>query len=140
MSDKKETSTKIRPRVGRWEIDEQGEVTLLGTHCNDCGETAFPEHSICVKCGSESTELAHIGGPATLRNFTVVHQLPSGFKSPWAVGYGDFAGELVVLAPIVGAAPEDLHEGITLKLSVGVTSVDKDGEEFETYQFTPVEA
>jgi uncharacterized OB-fold protein len=138
--EKVEVSTKIRPRIGRWEVDDHNEVALLGTHCAACGEVAFPEHQICVNCGSESTEVVRIKGPATLRNYTIVHQLPPGFERPWVVGYGDFNGQLVVLAPIVAASPDDLHEGMPLSLCVGVTKVDDDGEEMNSYQFTPLKA
>jgi uncharacterized OB-fold protein len=140
MSEKAASSTRIRPRIGRWEIDDQGEVVLLGTRCGECGEVAFPEHQICVNCGSESTSEIRIKGPATLRNYTIVHQLPPGFKSPWVVGYGEFDGQMVILAPIVGATRDELHEGMALGLCVGVTKVEDDGEELHSYQFTPLKA
>lgn len=135
-----DVSTKIRPRIGRWEVDDHNEVALLGTLCSACGEVAFPEHRICVNCGSESTEEFRIKGSATLRNFTIVHQLPPGFEKPWVVGYGDFEGRLVVLAPIVAASPDDLHEGTLLSLCIGLTKTDDDGEMLDSYQFTPLRA
>jgi uncharacterized OB-fold protein len=131
--------TKIRPRIGRWELNEHNEVVLIGTHCSACGEVTFPEHRICVKCGSESTEETRINGPATLRNYTIVHQLPRGFTSPLVVGYGEFHDQLLILAPIVDVARDQLHEGMQLTLCVGVTRIDEDGEPMESYQFKPFE-
>lgn len=139
-TEKVEASTKIGPRIGRWEGDDGNEVALLGTRCAACGEVAFPEHQICVNCGSESTEVVRIKGPATLRNYTIVHQLPPGFERPWVVGYGEFDGQVLVLAPIVAASRDELHEGMSLSLCVGVTKVDDDGEEMKSYQFTPLKA
>ena len=139
-TEKVEASTKIRPRIGRWEVDQRKEVVLLGTRCAACGEVAFPEHQICVKCGSESTEVFRITGPAILRNYTIVHQLPPGFETPWVVGYGEFDGQVIVLAPIVAASRDELHEGMSLGLCIGVTKVDDDGEEMYSYQFTPLKA
>lgn len=139
-TEKVEASTKIRPRIGRWEVDDHSEVALLGTRCAACGEVAFPEHQICVNCGSESTEVVRIKGPATLRNYTIVHQLPPGYERPWVVGYGEFDSQLSVLAPIVAVSRYELHEGLSLSLCVGVTKVDDDGEEMYSYQFTPTKA
>ena len=140
MSDtsKKSAPTKIPPRIGEWSTDSSGEITLFGSHCTNCQESYFPAHEICVRCGSEKTERLPIQGPATLRNFTVVHQLPAGFTSPWIVGYGVFEGQVVVLAPIVDTTSGELSEGTLLTLKAGVTSVDKDGDEFITYQFAPL--
>jgi uncharacterized OB-fold protein len=137
-SKKPAASTKIKPRIGEWETDALGEIILIGTHCTNCNESFFPGHDLCVRCGSAATERHEVRGPATLRNFTVVHQLPPGFESPWTVGYGVFSGQVVVLAPIVGAHGDELHEGTQLALKEGVTHIDSDGEKLISYQFTPV--
>ncbi len=139
-SKKPATSAKIKPRIGEWQTDASGEVVLIGTHCTTCDESFFPAHDLCVRCGSAATQRREIRGPATLKNFTVVHQLPPGFQSPWTVGYGVFEGQVVVLAPIVGAQGGELHEGTQLSLIEGVTHVDSDGEELISYQFTPAGA
>jgi uncharacterized OB-fold protein len=125
----------IAPRIGRWEVGDRGEVALIGQHCTTCGETLFPERPVCSKCGHRTLEEVRIEGPATLASYTVVHQVPSGFSGPMAVGYAALPGGVMVLAPI-DADPSELHRGLELSLHEGVTS-EIDGAPFRTYRFRP---
>ena len=133
---KKGDTAKIRPRIGGWEVAEDGEVSLVGTRCTSCGETFFPEHAVCGKCGSSDTEQVRLNGPARLFSYTIVHQLPAGFTGPLAVGYGELEGGVLVLAPI-DAPPDRLTPGMPLALHVGVTRIDEDGEPMMSYRFRP---
>jgi benzoylsuccinyl-CoA thiolase BbsA subunit len=125
---------KIRPRIGRWEVDANGAVILLGTRCTVCGETFFPEHAVCGRCGSEATEPARLRGPGRLGAFTIVHQLPAGFTGPLAVGYGQLEGDVLVLAPI-DVRPDELEMGMALDLHVGETWIDDEGEPMSSYRW-----
>ncbi len=127
---------KIRPRIGRWEVGADGSTRLIATRCTACGETFFPEHTVCARCRGEAMETIRLEGPARLYSFTVVHQLPAGFPAPLAVGYGEFAGGVLVLAPI-DAAHDELKPGMPLDLHVGVTWTDEDGEPMISYRFRP---
>lgn len=129
----------IAPRIGRWEVGPDGVVTLLGSHCTACGEHLFPERAVCSKCGRSALEPARLGGPVTLASWSVVHQAPSGFSGPYAVGYGRLAEGLMVLAPI-DADLADLRYGLELELHEGVTSTAADGTPFRTYRFRPAGA
>lgn len=133
---RKAQTVKIRPRIGRWEVAESGDVSLIGTRCTRCSETFFPEHSVCGKCGSSDTEEVRLSGPARLFSHTIVHQLPAGFSGPLAVGYGELEGGVLVLAPI-DAPPDRLTAGMPLVLHVGVTRIDEDGEPMMSYRFRP---
>ncbi len=133
---KTEEPVKVRPRIGRWELTDDGEVILIGSECTSCGESFFPEHRACVLCGSEQTAEMRLRGPAKLFSYTVVHQLPAGFDGPLVVGYGEFEGGVLVLAPI-DAAPDRLREGQRLALHIGVTRIDEDGEQMLSYRFRP---
>jgi scaffold protein (connect acetoacetyl-CoA thiolase and HMG-CoA synthase) len=136
---KKAGEVKIRPRIGRWEVGPNGEVGLIGSRCTVCGETFFPEHAVCARCGSEATEEIRLHGPARLGAFTVVHQVPAGFSGPLAVGYGRLEGDVLVLAPI-DAPPDQLATGMPLDLHVGETWIDDDGEPMLSYRFQPAQA
>jgi len=130
---------KIRPRIGRWDVAENGEVSLVGTRCTSCGESFFPERRVCGRCRSEATEEIRLKGPARLDSYTVVHQLPAGFAAPLAIGYAALGGDVLVLAPI-DAAPDLLRVGMPLALRVGVTRIDDDGEPMTSYRFAPTGA
>ncbi len=134
---KKVEATTIKPRIGRWQVEGDGEVVLLGSRCSACGETFFPALPTCGRCGATEVSEVVLRGPARLASFTVVHQLPPGFSAPQAVGYGEVDGVLV-LAPI-DAPPEGLAPGMALAIGEGVTRIDEDGEPMLSYRFRRVE-
>lgn len=123
----------IRPRIGRWHVAADGAVTLVGTHCRDCGETTFPDRRICPRCRSEATEERRLAGPARLHSATVVHQVERGMAGPMTVGYGELEEGVLVLAPIDHDEPPEA--GTLLDLHVGITGVDENGEPMTTYRF-----
>ncbi len=106
--------------------------------CRTCGEASFPQRIHCPRCRSKDVEPLRLDGPARLLSYTVVHQAPTGFATPMAVGYGVFPGDAVVLAPI-DAAPEQLAKGMELRVTEGTTSVAADGTPFVSYRFAPAE-
>jgi uncharacterized OB-fold protein len=121
-------------RIGRWTVAPDGEVTLRGQACLTCGEVTFPERELCPRCRSTELEPADLRGPVELLSYTIVHQAPSGFATPFAVGYGVFPGDAVVLAPI--DVPADrLHKGMVLSVGEGVTSEAPDGTKQVSYRF-----
>lgn len=132
----KPEAAKIRPRIGRWETAPSGAVSLIGTRCRSCGETFFPEHAVCGRCGSVDTEDVRLTGPARLFSYTIVHQLPAGFSGPLTVGYGELPEGVLVLAPI-DARADELTPGMALVLHEGVTRIDEDGEPMLSYRFRP---
>lgn len=124
------------PRIGRWDVGPDGTVTLIGTRCRTCGETIFPERATCPRCRSVDLEPARIDGPGKLLSWTIVHQAPPGFATPFAVGYGTFPGDVVILAQIEGPA-ENLAKGLPLRITEGPSSTAADGTPLITYRFAP---
>ena len=132
----KADASRIAPRIGRWQVGEDGAVVLIGSRCEACGETFFPEQAVCGRCASTSLSEARLSGPARLFSSTVVHQLPAGFTAPGVIGYGELDGGVLVLAPI--DAPADrLVKGMALDIHEGVTRVDEDGAPMRSYRFRP---
>lgn len=127
------------PRIGRWEVGAGGDVVLLGNRCGACGEVSFPERATCPRCRSTDLKPERIEGPATLMSWTVVHQAPSGFDTPYAVGYATLPGPVVVLGPI-DAATDRLAKGLQLRVTEGPTSVGADGTPLVSYRFAPLDA
>lgn len=122
-------------RIGRWR-SRDGQVVLIGSRCTPCGEVFFPERRICARCRAEELSTVELSGPATLRTFTVVHELPLGFSGPVAIGYAEIHGGPLVLAPI-DADPARLRIGMLLDLAIGPTRTDDGGAPIHTYRFTP---
>ena len=127
----------VRPPYGRWAEAEGGRVALIGCRCRSCGETLFPERKACPSCLGSDLDEKRLEGPATLYNFTVVHQLPAGFPAPMVVGYGKFPEGVIVFAPI-DADPKELKPGVSLALHAGTTKTDEKGEALVTYRFRQV--
>jgi uncharacterized OB-fold protein len=127
----------VQARIGRWEVGPDGDVTLFGNHCRNCGEVTFPEREFCPRCRSNDLAATRLVGPARLLSYTIVHQAPAGFPTPTTVGYGVFEGDAVVLAPI-DAPSEALHKGMSLRVTEGQTSVAFDGTPFISYRFEAI--
>ena len=128
----------VAPRIGRWEVDQAGQVTLLGNRCRSCGETTFPERAACPRCRSRDLDPTRIDGPASLLSWTVVHQAPPGFRTPLAVGYAVFPGDVVVLAQI-DAPRERLAKGLALRVIEGESQQGSDGTALVSYRFAPAD-
>jgi uncharacterized OB-fold protein len=74
-------------------------------------------------------------GPARLTDFTVIHQVPSGFRAPLVAGYGEFEPGVSVFAPI-DAMPEKLEPGTLLDIHIGPIRVSDEGETLVAYRFS----
>jgi uncharacterized OB-fold protein len=61
-----------------------------------------------------------------------------GFR-PYAVGYVEFPGQIIVEGRLVTEKPEALRIGAPMRLALEVYGRDPDGTEIVTYAFTPVE-
>ncbi len=138
MSDNaKDEKTPARvAEAGRWEVGEDGRVALVASRCGACEEVIFPERPVCPRCSSKSMEEARLVGPARLHSFTVIHQLPAGFKAPMVGGYGEFPEGVLVFAPIDAGAAE-LKSGMLLELHEGVTRLGQNGQPLVSFRYRP---
>jgi uncharacterized OB-fold protein len=122
------------PAPGAWVEDAEG-VTLVGGRCTACGKVAFPQRSICDRCGGagdqEPTPLPQSG---TLYTYSEVHVAPEGFDVPFVVGYVDFEPDVRVLAQIEGSAAE-LAVGDEVEATVGIIRTFPDGRSLSSYRF-----
>lgn len=71
-------------------------------------------------------------------SYTVVHQVPTGFTAPLAVGYAAFPGAVVVFAPL-DVPHERLAAGLRLWVTERQTNVGPDGTPFVSYWFSSQE-
>lgn len=119
-------------------FDVHGKPRLIGGHCCTCGAKSFPRTPVCTDCLSEDIEAADLGDRGTLYSFTIVHQAPKNWLTPYALGYVDLEGGIRVLAHLE-AAPNDLRMDMPVKLGLGVVGVDADGSSLTNFTFKSAE-
>ena len=123
----------MKPRIGEWE-EIDGCTHLLATRCACCGEAFFPARRVCLRGCAGAMEDIKLTPPARLTDFTVIHQVPSGFCAPLVAGYGEFEPGVSVFAPI-DATPEQLQPGTLLDVHIGPIRVLDEGETLVAYRF-----
>lgn len=124
-------------RLEQFFVEESldSDPTLLGSKCTDCGEVHFPARDRCPDCfgGTEDRPLSRTG---TLYSYTTVEMGPTGFDTPYSVGYVDLPEGIRIFATI--PEDDDLELGREMAVTTGTVLV-ADGVAVEGYQFVPVE-
>ncbi len=115
--------------------DAHGKPHLVGGRCAKCGAFSFPSAAICTQCLSEEIESVNLGDEGSLYSYSIVHQAPKGWTTPYALGYVDLPGDVRVLAHI--DVPHDaIKMDMPVKLGVGVVGSDPAGAPLMSYTFT----
>lgn len=119
---------------------------LLGSECNDCGETYFPAAASCTRCLSPHMKPRTLGRFGTLWSWTIQAFLPKApydsgetaetFK-PYGVGYVEMDCGIKIEARLTVADPEALRIGIPLELTLIPYRVSADGAPTFTFAFQP---
>jgi uncharacterized OB-fold protein len=116
-------------------LDTDGSPHLVGGRCKECGTFSFPRAAICSSCLSEEIETVNLGDQGTLYSYSLVHQAPRGWTTPYALGYVDMSDNVRVLAHL-DVSHEALAIDMPLRLSVGVVGSDDSGAPLMSYTFT----
>jgi uncharacterized protein len=123
---------------------------LIGSECPACGLIDFPAAAYCARCGEAGPRERLLSERGTLWTFTT-----QGFRPPsppydgadtaetfrpYAVGYVELPGEVVVEARLTEPDPRNLTIGQPMRLTLVPYTVDGDGTEVLTFAFAPEEA
>jgi uncharacterized OB-fold protein len=120
---------------------------LIGAQCARCGLVGFPAGPPCLRCGSDQASQKLLADRGTLWTFTTQNFRPpsppydgadtaESFR-PYAVGYVDLAGEVMVEARLTEPGPDRLAIGQQMRLTVVPYTVTPDGTEVLTFAFAP---
>lgn len=116
---------------------------LRGGRCADCGTVDFPRSASCPRCASERVEDHELARRGTLWTWTVQrfppkppYIGPEPFE-PYAVGYVELPGEVMVESRLVGAPPEAFAIGMPVELVVVPFTETPDGSPLVTFAFQP---
>jgi uncharacterized protein len=120
---------------------------LIGAQCVACGLIRFPAGPSCERCGGTEFTERLLAGRGTLWTFTTQNFRPpsppydgadtaESFQ-PYAVGYVELPGEVVVEARLTEPDPARLSIGQPVRLVVVPYTVRADGTEVLTFAFAP---
>ena len=128
-----------------WPSDEP---RLIGAQCAGCGLVSFPAGSACQRCGGTDAVEKLLSDRGTLWTFTTQDFRPpsppydgadtAATFQPYALGYVELAGEVMVEARLTEPDPARLAIGQPMRLAIVPYSVTADGTEVMTFAFAPV--
>jgi uncharacterized OB-fold protein len=113
------------------------DVSLIGGVCRACGAHSFPRAQVCTECLEEQIEAVHLPSSGKLYSYSVIHQAPKGWRTPFTLGYVDLVDGTRILAHITGPVERLKIDG-EMRLSAAIVA-DRDGSEVQSYVFTPID-
>ncbi|MFG2351074.1 Zn-ribbon domain-containing OB-fold protein [Streptomyces phaeochromogenes] len=140
------TQLPVAEGLFTWPPSASEPLRLIGSECPACGLVSFPAASDCVRCASDESKIRLLADRGTLWTYTTQnfrppsppYDGPETFE-PYAVGYVELAGELLVEARLTEPDPERLRIGQDMRLTLVPYAVRDDGTEVMTFAFAPVE-
>jgi uncharacterized OB-fold protein len=139
------TQIALAPEVSNWP-DETPQ--LIGSHCGDCGATAFPRQPRCPRCSGANTADVLLPRRGKLVTWTTQGFLPHpGYAGgqtaetfePFAVGLVQLGDVVKVEGRLTESDPVKLSFGMDVELTFIPFFVDQDGSEVMMYAFAPAE-
>jgi uncharacterized protein len=144
----------VRPRTRQipvadglftWPSDQP---RLIGARCQACGLIGFPAGPACERCGGTEAAQVLLSDCGTLWTFTTQDFRPPGPPydgadtpetfQPYALGYIELPGEVMVEARLTEPDPAQLAIGQPMRLAIVPYTVRADGTEVMTFVFAPV--
>src|SRR3954453_13344350 len=122
---------------------------LIGAQCAGCGLVSFPAGPACERCGgADATQrlLSHPGALCTcptqdFRPPSTPYDGPDTDATfrPYALGYVELPGEVMVEARLTESDPARLVIGQPMRLAIGASTVGAGGTEVMTFAFAPAD-
>ena len=114
---------------------------FIGSRCNACGYTCFPQKRVCVKCRRDDTigEL-NMGPYGVLESFAVMQVGPPDFPPPYIVAYVRMKEGPLVFTTMTGCEPKDdaLIIGEPVELVIEKIREDSHGNNLLGWKFRPI--
>lgn len=106
--------------------------------CTNC-KTLHPwwERYTCEKCKSRELVEEKLAGRGELTNYTVVYYPPRDFlgQEPYVVGHISLDEGVLVPAPVVGVAPEDVQVGTRVRSVLRRMRLGHEGDIYYSQKF-----
>lgn len=117
---------------------------LIGSRCQQCGETAFPAQPDCRACSSRETHAVGIGNRGTLWTWTIQSfmpktpylsdETPESFR-PYGVGYVEMPCGVRVEARLHENTPDALEIGMEMELVIEPFRTADNGDQVMIFAF-----
>lgn len=119
------------------------ETRLIAAECTNCGLVTFPVSTDCPRCGGTGSTQVLLPDRGTLWTFTTQDFRPpsppyDGTFQPYALGYVELPGGILVESRLTEPDPANLAIGRPMRLTLVPYAVDPDGTEVLTFAFAPV--
>jgi len=120
-----------------WEAANRGVLAIQ--HCEACQRYIHPPEALCPECQSLDLTFREVSGRARVYTHTIVRDnVTQGFAAdePYVIGIIELVEQerLVLVANVVGVAPEDVRVGMPLRVTF-----ERLTDEIALPQFTPDE-
>jgi uncharacterized OB-fold protein len=122
---------------------------LIAARCARCGLASFPAGPDCQRCGGTEATRELLPARGTLWTFTTQDFRPpsppydggdtAATFRPYAVGYVELSGEILVEGRLTEPDPGRLAIGQPMETTLVPYAVDADGTEVLTFAFAPVD-
>jgi acetyl-CoA acetyltransferase/uncharacterized OB-fold protein len=121
---------------GLFALDD--EPRLLGSECEECGQSQFPRGSSCLYCGAEVCFPVELAAKGRLVLHTAVLTRPPGYRGEVPFGFGvvELEGGTRVVSRLTESAVSRLHAQQPMRLVLVPLHADEEGREVVTYAFT----
>jgi benzoylsuccinyl-CoA thiolase BbsA subunit len=109
-----------------WNRDREGAYLVAG-RCEQCNGQALGLREFCPHCLARgSMREARVGRSGRVYSATVIHQGPSGYKTPYRVGYVDIEDNMRMFAHLENG-PDAPAIGDLVTLDIRPLAADKSG-------------
>jgi uncharacterized OB-fold protein len=112
--------------------------SLIGSRCKDCQEVMFPQRQICLHCFGKNMEQVILNSRGRLFTFTINHQGPKEFSTPYASGYIDLPEGVRIYSLLTDWESIDLKIGLEMELVIEKMKEDSEGNIVLVYKFRPI--
>jgi len=117
------------------------DLHLLGTQCEQCGQTYFPSRRNCPHClDDRSIKQIPLSDEGTLQTFVVASMAPSGYSVPHAQGYIDLSekGPRIFSLLTDYGESSNLKIGCMMNLKIVRLGKDRENRVIVGYRFRPL--
>lgn len=128
----------LRERLFQIPISPSEKPHLIGSRCRNCQEVMFPQRPICLNCFGKDLEEVALGPRGKLFTYTINHQGPKEFSTPYASGYIDLPEGVRIYSLLTDWGTEVLRIGAEMELVIETMTEDREGNKVITYKFRPV--
>lgn len=131
---------KIPIRDGLFQIPSSASEKpyLMGSQCRNCQEVVFPQKKICLNCFSRDLVQVKLSSKGRLFTFTINHQGPREFSTPYASGVIDLPEGVRIYSLLTDWETKGLKIGAEMELIIEKMMEDLEGNEVVTYKFRPI--